>query len=269
MTDQRIWIGQNGERYGPYDEATVRRWLREGKFASDALAWREGMAGWVTLASLLPASATTPPAPKPSAGTGMGGTPGPFSTARSGDYTTRASLPEPPSLHWALVWLFAVLTFGIFGIVWQFIQANWVRKIDPQSKATLLLGISVGCFVIGYILYFVGLAAALKGDATLLPLGGTLLLGYWVLLLVAYFSMADSMRRQLPAYGLKPEIGRITLFFFTMYYLQGQLSWLARWQRTGQTSPDAPKGIFWAIFCLVPIVIVILVILVIREFLPR
>jgi hypothetical protein len=274
VTDPQIWIGQIGERYGPYDEAKVRQWLREGKFASDALAWRAGMAGWVALVSLFPASALIPPPPMPppSADTAMGGTPGPFPRGRSGDYaatnTANAMLPKPPSLHWARVALFAVLTFGIFGIIWQFIQANWVREIDPQSKATLLLGISLGCLIIGYILYFVGLAAALKGDASLLPLGGMSLLAYWVLRLVGYFSMADSMRRQLPAYGLKPEIGGITLFFFTMYYLQSQLSWVARWQRTGQTSPGASKGALWAIFCLVPTGIATVAILVAREFLP-
>ncbi|HWU77406.1 MAG TPA: pilin [Rhodanobacter sp.] len=262
MTDPQVWIGQNGEKYGPYDEALVRQWMREGKFAGDALAWREGMPDWVTLASLFPASTTTPPPPMPPplAGNGIGGRSGPDFPARPGatDRDASASLPEPPSLHWALVWLFAILSLGIFGIIWRFIQANWIRKIDPQSKASLLLGIALGCFFVGYILYFVGLAAALKGDVGLLPLGGTLLLANWVLLLISYFSMADSMRRRLPAYGLRPEIGGITLFFFTTYYLQGQLSWVARWKRTGQTSPGASKGIFWALFCLVPFVIAIL-----------
>jgi Tfp pilus assembly major pilin PilA len=36
------------------------------------------------------------------------------------------------------------------------------------------------------------------------------------------------------------------------------LSWLARWKRTGQTTPRAPKGVFWAIFFIVPLVIGIL-----------
>lgn len=261
MTDQQIWIGQKGERYGPYDEATVRQWIREGKFTSDALAWREGMVGWAALVSLFPAPPTAKPRPvQPTrACTGIGSTREPFSAARSAAVNhASTSLPEPPSLHWALVLLFAILTLGIFGIIWPFVQAHWARKIDSGSKASLLLCIALGCFVVGGILYFSGLAAALKGDAGLMSLGVTLLFANWVLSLVAYFSVADSMRRQLPAYGVKPQIGGVTLFFFTVYYLQGQLSWVARWKRTGKTSPDAPKGIFWAFFCLVPFGIAIL-----------
>jgi hypothetical protein len=40
-TDDRIWIGQNDQKYGPYSEADVRQWIAEGKLATDALAWRE------------------------------------------------------------------------------------------------------------------------------------------------------------------------------------------------------------------------------------
>ena len=49
----------------------------------------------------------------------------------------RALFPRPPSLHWALVFLFTLLTFGIFGWVWYFIQSSWVKKIDKRSNATV------------------------------------------------------------------------------------------------------------------------------------
>jgi Tfp pilus assembly major pilin PilA len=65
------------------------------------------------------------------------------------------------------------------------------------------------------------------------------------------------MRDKLASRELPLAIGGVTLFFFTMYYLQGQLSWLARWKRTGQTSPRASKGVFWAIFCIVPFVAIL------------
>ncbi|HWX65152.1 MAG TPA: pilin [Rhodanobacter sp.] len=267
----QIWIGQNGEKYGPYSEANVRQWLREGKLTADALAWRDGMAGWVPLASLFPAAATDGPLPPPLA---AGNVPPPFANARAtampesfsarrdeslgAARTDRADLPTPPSLHWALVWLFTVLTVGIFGIIWPFIQANWVRKIDHQSKATLLLGLAMACLVIGYPLYFAGLASMANGGGGKVGFGGLLLLAYWVLYLVAYFSMAGSMRDRLTSRELPLEIGGVTLFFFRMYYLQGQLSWLARWKHTGQTTPKASKEVFWAIFCIVPFVIGIL-----------
>lgn len=112
--------------------------------------------------------------------------------------------------------------------------------------------------MIGYIFYFAGLASLAHGGAGLLGLGGLLLLAYWILFLVGYFSMAASMRRELPSYGLAPEIGGVTLFFFAMFYLQAQLSWVAHWKRTGRTFPRASKGVFWALFCLVPFMIAIL-----------
>ncbi|MEO9230002.1 MAG: pilin [Devosia sp.] len=169
----------------------------------------------------------------------------------------RKSFPTPPSLHWGLVLLFTILTVGIFGIIWPFIHANWVRKIDRESSAMLLIGLAVPCLVVGYVLYIVGAGSAASGGSGLLALGGLLILGYWILYLIAYFSMAGSMRRKLPAYGLPVEIGGVTLFFFTLYYLQGQLRWVYRWKNTGQVEPKASKGVFWALLA-IPFVISIL-----------
>lgn len=260
MADEPLWIGRNGEKYGPYTEADVRRWQAEGKLGADALVWRSGMPDWVPLASLFPppAGSATPPPPPPAAAPPLN-TP-PF--AAKAATTDRSTLPAPPSLHWGLVLLFTVFSAGIFGMIWPFIQASWVRKIDRDSKATLLLGIAIACWVIGYILYIAGLATLAHGGASMLGLGGMLLLAYAVLYLVAYFSMAGSLRRGLSGYGLPVEIGGVTLFFFTMYYLQAQLSWVARWKDTGQTVPGASKGIFWLLFCLIPVGIAILAILV-------
>ena len=76
MTDERIWIGRDGQQYGPYEEANVRQWLRQGKLTPDTLAWRDGMGDWAPLASLFPEHvesvpppfATVPPPPPAGAG---------------------------------------------------------------------------------------------------------------------------------------------------------------------------------------------------------
>lgn len=268
--DDQIWIGQNGEKYGPYSEANIRQWMSEGRLAPDALAWRDGMADWVPLASLFPPAASRGPLPPPLAAASA---PPPFADGRAASMpesfsarrdgatdtaATRAALPTPPSLHWGLVWLFTALTFGIFGLIWPFIQTNWVSRIDRQSRAPLLIGLAIACLVVGEIFYFAGIASLRQGGTGMLAFGGLLLLAYWVLFLVGYFSMADSMRRKLSPYGLRVEIGGITLFFFTMYYLQAQLSWVAHWKITGRTEPRASKGVFWAIFSIVPFMIAIL-----------
>ncbi len=71
-----IWIGRDGERLGPYPEADVRQWLRDGTMSGTDLAWREGLADWQPLSVLLPdavpaapTAASAPPAPPPLAQT--------------------------------------------------------------------------------------------------------------------------------------------------------------------------------------------------------
>ena len=262
--DDQIWIGQNGEKYGPYSEATIRQWLAEGKFAPDALAWREGMPDWVPLSGMFSATAgrQPPPAPPGVRSSSNAYAAEPFSAHQYAPSDSidveRAELPMPPSLHWGLVLLFTMLTFGIFAIIWPFIQASWVRKIDSGSKATLLLTLAFIACVVGEIFYFSGIRSLATGGAGLTGFGGLLILGYVVLYFVAYFSMANSMRRNLIPIGLPVEIGGITLFFFNMYYLQGQLSWIARWKNTGQTEPKASKGVFWILLVLPAFLIAIL-----------
>jgi Tfp pilus assembly protein PilE len=266
-TEDAIWIGQDGQKYGPYTEADVRQRQADGKFTSDTLAWRNGLAEWIPLATMFPkAAAYEPLSPPPVSAIGSAPA-GPFSAVDTNPSTfsegysarhfdpsetadaERAALPAPPSLHWGLVMLFTMLTFGIFGIIWPFIQARWVRKIDSESRAPLLIAIAVACFVIGEFLNISSIVSAVRGGGAT-GLGGIaflLLLAYLVLYLVTFFSMANSMRRHLPDYGLPVEIGGVTLFFFTMYYLQSQFNWVSRWKRTGQISPGASKGLLWLV----------------------
>jgi Tfp pilus assembly major pilin PilA len=108
---------------------------------------------------------------------------------------------------------------------------------------------------------------AVSGVATLsLVIGKLLLLGWVALHVVAYFSMADSMRRQAAISGFPLEIGSGTLFFFTMYYLQALMRWLARWKDTGQASPAAPKAVFWVLSLVLLFVIGTLAAIAIPEY---
>lgn len=255
--EANIWIGQDGQKYGPYSEANVRQWIGEGRFGPGTLAWRDGMVAWVPLAQLFPAAAvvTPPPFSAPAAAPENFVAGGPAEPATTREQQ-RAELPSPPSLHWGLVLLFTLLTFGLFGVVWPFVQSNWVRKVDRNSRATLLLGLALGCFVIGYAMV-VAAASVRGGSAGLTALGLLLLLACWALYLVAYFSMAGSLENHFRRGTPTVRIGGVTLFFFNMYYLQGQLSWLARWKRTGRVDPPPPKGVFYLLW-LFPGVIAIL-----------
>lgn len=279
MSDVRdLWVGQNGEKLGPYTEAEVRQWMAEGRFAADALGWRAGMASWQPLVSLLRSEAPPlpPPGERPAAPQPQQRyyardnvrsdvtLPEPFSAGQPmgnraySDGRDRSTLPAPPSLHWGLVFLFTMLTLGIFGYVWQFIEASWVRKVDPKSSARLQLGLGLTFLVVGYTLQFTGSAMIHTNPAAgglLSLLGGILTLTNTVLFLVAFYSMAASLRNVMRSYGVTLQTSGVTVFFFNIVYIQALLGWIANWKRTGQTSPPPPKGIIW-VLVFVPIIFI-------------
>src|SRR5580658_9660004 len=59
---------------------------------------------------------------------------------------TRANpVLAPPSLHWFFCLLIAVLTGDLFFVLCVFVQSSWIKKIDPQSRATrdYILGLAL------------------------------------------------------------------------------------------------------------------------------
>lgn len=46
-------------------------------------------------------------------------------------------LPFPLRLHWALILVLSLFTWGVFLPVWLFVQATWTRKVNGTSKAFL------------------------------------------------------------------------------------------------------------------------------------
>jgi uncharacterized RDD family membrane protein YckC len=60
----QVWIGRQGERLGPYEEAEVRAWLRNGEVSPDDLGWYEGIGDWQPLSQLFPEDAAAAPSPR-------------------------------------------------------------------------------------------------------------------------------------------------------------------------------------------------------------
>jgi hypothetical protein len=248
LEDAQIWLGLNGQRFGPYTHATVQRWHQQGILDSGTLGWREGMVEWVSLDTFLrdnvgtfnepPTFEVPPPGLAPRASIAV---------------AVRDDVPVAPSLHWGLVFLFTVLTLGIFILVWMFIQSTWVKKIDPASHATTYLVVGLICGVGGG---FVGPDSQVYYVMQLVD---------FVLVVMGYFSMSASLKRFGIERGLPMDIGGVTLFFFTTFYMQGQLTRIANWQRTG-VAEDAPKGIFWALYAVLLVLIVIVVAIVVQMF---
>jgi hypothetical protein len=250
LDDVQIWLGLNGQRFGPYTRATVQRWQQQGLLDSGTLAWREGMVEWLPLDAFLrengavgafnePPSFEVPPpglAPRASVAVAQGG-----------------DVPVAPSLHWAWVALLSVLTLGIFILVWMFVQSTWVKKIDPRSGATTYFIIALVC----------GIAGGFFGATS--PMNFGLQVVDIVLVYMGYFSMSSSLKRFGIERGLPMEIGGITLFFFTTWYLQGQLTRIANWQRTGVIE-EAPKGIFWVIYAVLMVLLLLLIVVAVQLF---
>jgi len=65
----QVWIGRNGERFGPYADEEIRQWLRDGTCRPEELGWHEGMTDWRPLGELFPderpAAGSVPPMPPP------------------------------------------------------------------------------------------------------------------------------------------------------------------------------------------------------------
>jgi hypothetical protein len=142
----------------------------------------------------------------------------------------------PPALHWGLVLLLSVVTFGIFTIIWYFVQAAFVQKLERNNGA-IILGV-IG-FVAGLLAGFMrngtgGFDVDENTIAGQVMLIGILQLASSALFIVGYFKMRQSM---LNYYNLAEPInlrlsGAMT-FFFGILYLQYHFTRIAHWKRTG------------------------------------
>ncbi|MDR3750073.1 MAG: hypothetical protein P4K94_01170 [Terracidiphilus sp.] len=146
-----------------------------------------------------------------------------------------ANSPIPPGLHWFLVIVLSAITFGLFGLIWAFRQAAFVRKIDPSSKAVTLLVLNLlGAMVM------VGLALAAT-QASTNTMAEILLveLVLNVILLVMGLVMVFSMRKSMVRYynSVEPiglRLSGVMTFFFSLIYFQYHFSRIANWKKTGR-----------------------------------
>lgn len=206
------WIARNGQKMGPYSPEDVQGMLQSGGLTPADLAWKEGMAQWTPLAQVM-TSGAPPPAAAPQYGAPPPASVPPYGySPQYGAAPVRPTgfSPMPPDLHWGLVWLFGFLTAGIFIIVWLFMEASYVKKLDPQNNSMTML-------IVGLVLF---------------PLAG-------IFFLVALFGMRRSL---LNYYNLTEPIGlRLSggmTFFFGILYFQHHFSRICAWKRTGVLLPQ-------------------------------
>ncbi len=145
--------------------------------------------------------------------------------------------PVPPDMHWLVVLIISWFTCGLGAIVWAFRQAAFVKKIDPSSKAVMMMVLTLVFILVQAVLQV--LAMASRGDGLYLLIPLILLLNVVIITtgLCAIFGMRASLNRYyttVEPIGL--HLNGFLTFFFSILYLQYHLSRIAEWKRTGRLS---------------------------------
>lgn len=250
-------ISRQGQTYGPYPAEDVRRMLSEGRLLPSDLCWTEGMAAWEPLGKVMgvgPAAANPTPPQAPMASPAQPATPpqGPMpapTPQRPGPTPAAPGFqqpawqghpaqptwggaspwPAPPEMHWAVVLLLSMVTCGIFGLVWFYKQAAFVKRLDPRNQAIQFFFAYIAVLVLSVFLSLMGRYSFLLLFNILLPWAAL------ALLLAAVFSMRSVLMRHyntVENIGLK--LGPVMTFFFNMLYFQYHFSRIAQWKRTGR-----------------------------------
>jgi hypothetical protein len=208
-------ISRDGQNYGPYTLEDLQRYVASGNVLLTDMARAEDGTEWVPVSQIV--GAAIPPAPggpMVPAGYGAPGVP----PAAAGVY------PDPPNLHWALVLLIGLFTCGLFWVVWLFVQAAWMRRVNPRSNAVFFY---IGYVVVSFGGTFVrmGLMAASGFHNHYMPLAIPIWLITWTLLELGFFDMRRSMEEHYN--GPEPvglSMNPVMTFFFGIFYLQYHMS---------------------------------------------
>jgi hypothetical protein len=230
------YVARNGQTYGPYSEDTVRKYLTDGSMQASDMGRTDAMSNWEPLGQILGSAGEVRPtfAPPPPANS-----------------TPVSQANMPPSLHWALVLLIAAFSSGIFITIWAFIQANWIKSIDPASRAIRDLIIGIILPLIGFAVFLVLVAVggiSLSTDQFKVEGATSLVLAFLALTalgcagfifhLKATFGMRDSMDRYYNTVEpINLRLSAVMTFFFNVLYLQYHMTRIADWKRTGILLP--------------------------------
>jgi hypothetical protein len=129
-------------------------------------------------------------------------------------------MPQPPRLHWGLVLALSLVTLGLFGVVWLFVQAIWVKRVTGRNKA---FG-----WTLAYLLYlpamlFLGIVGGLVAVATSTPVESItepLQLFARLAGIILYLFAAFTLKGELEADPVGVPLGGVMTFLFAPVYFQ-------------------------------------------------
>lgn len=118
-------VARSGQTFGPYTDVEIRQYIASGNIGMSDLVQAEGSGEWVPVMQLFPLSTVrTVPTPPPT---------GP-----------RVLYPDPPDFPWWGALLLGMVTGGLFFVVWDIVEASWLKRIESKSTAFLLyIGVAV------------------------------------------------------------------------------------------------------------------------------
>lgn len=133
------YVALNGSQAGPYPEQKIREMLASCEITRESLAWKEGLADWVPLGSILPEAAETALAAVPAAGGGpeTGG----WELASLGSRFLAACLDIVPLL----------LAASIFAIAMVVTGARRFEDLPQTTQFALVGGFIGGLVLIGVV----------------------------------------------------------------------------------------------------------------------
>lgn len=118
-------IARGAQVFGPYAAEEVYRLLATGNIVPTDLAQGEDMQEWRPVGELFPA---------PHIGASL-------------------LFPDPPDLPWWVALLLGIVTGGLFFVIWDIVEAAWMRRVSTKSAA-------LGLYVVVAILYVLRLPQA-------------------------------------------------------------------------------------------------------------
>jgi hypothetical protein len=206
------WLSRDGKKQGPYSLPDLQSMLAGRVAAATDLVWADGMPAWTPLSHILG------PAPAMASG-GAAFEPQYVSPPAS------AVAAKPPSLHWAVVLALAFVTFGIFPLIWLFVQARFAKKLDPKSKSGLLLLASLVAVMAEFLFAAVNeITIRRGGQATDISTADSVLYMFATIFAIsAIFQMRQTFQTN---YNLR--LNPVLTFFFNVYYFQYHLRRIAR-----------------------------------------
>ena len=195
-------VKRNGQEYGPYTLADLQRYVALGNILVSDLVKSEGMDDWVPVSQVI------------------GNIPIPTPAAAQWAPSPADMYPSPPGLNWVIVLVLEVITCGLFGIVWLIVQAIWVRKVEPESKAIIFL-------CIGFVMSFV--SGMIRTNQDMKDFGLVANLAGIVITYVGIFSMKGSIEDHYnSAEPIGLRLSGVMTFFFSAVYFQYHFNEIAK-----------------------------------------